>query len=298
MLAACLARPCAAAFQGPAAGVYGSGLGAGAAVGAERAGFGGSPASLRPGGAGFLLHFHRPFGMEELRVMEACAFRDLRRAGFGILWRQTEAEGLWREQGFEAQTAWRWGGEGGFPGSFDAGAALSAWTRGLPGRAARAGAKQAYGILWSPIPGIRAGAMARGLPLGSSARVWDSGWESGWEDEGAIWQWGLEARSFRGGGGGPRQALRLDFRKAGPAEWSALAALSFRPHPSLEATAGMASAPFRASLGLQSRLVRPGIPPGLAPSPLSGRRAAYLLRLEGSRGIDNPPVFPENGYAE
>ena len=82
------------------------------------------------------------------------------------------------------------------------------------------------------------------------------GRESAWEGEGAVWQWGLEARTFRGGrgtrgGGGIGQTLRLDFRKAGPADWSALAALALRPHPALEAAAGLAAAPFRASLGLR-----------------------------------------------
>lgn len=254
-----LVRPCAASFQGPTAGVYGAGLGAGAAVGAERAGFGGTPAALRPGTWGALLHWHRPFGMAELRVLEAGGFRDFRRAGLAASWRQTEADGLWREQVLEARAAWRWGrGAAGFPGSLDAGAALSAWTRAAPG-SADVGAEQAWGLLWSPVPGLRAGAMARGLPLGPDPARASGGWRRGWADRGAVWQWGLEARPApdgsrpraggRGGRGPGGQALRLDFRKSGPAEWSALAALALRPHPALEATAGLATAPFRASLG-------------------------------------------------
>jgi len=187
--------------------------------------------------------------MEELRVLEAGAYRDFRRAGFGASWRQTEVEELWLEQGFEAQAAWRWGREGGFPGALDAGAALCAWTRGVPGTTTR-GAGQAFGMRWSPFPGIRAGAMARGLPLGPGKLLDRGGLEAGWAGQGTVWQWGLEARTSRGGGA-PGQALRLDFRKAGPADWSALAALSLRPHPALEAAVGLAAAPFRASLGVR-----------------------------------------------
>jgi hypothetical protein len=92
--------------------------------------------------------------------------------------------------------------------------------------------------------------MARGLPLDFGTLLDREGRESAWEGQGAVWQWGLEVRSFRGGAG-TGQALRLDFRKSGPADWCALAALALRPHPALEAAAGLAAAPFRASLGLR-----------------------------------------------
>lgn len=257
MLASAIASapwPCLGGNLGLASGVYGATLGAGAAAAAERCAWGQSPAAFRPGEAGFLLHVHRPFGLEEIRVAEAGGFWDFRRTGLGISWRQTAVEDLFSEHGFEGQVSRRLGGGPGadFPGSLDLGGAWSLWRRATAGRAAEAAGAQGYGLVWHLLPRLRAGVQARGLPLagprGLRERV--SGAMDGSE---AAWQWGFEAGSGRQPPGGdfPDQSLRFDFRRTGRSDWRMLAGLSIRPHPSAEFTAGLASAPFQFSLGLR-----------------------------------------------
>jgi hypothetical protein len=45
------------------------------------------------------------------------------------------------------------------------------------------------------------------------------------------------------------QSIRFDLRRTGHSDWRALASLSIRPHPALEITSGLSSAPFQFSLG-------------------------------------------------
>jgi hypothetical protein len=231
--------------QGLAAGAFGASLGAGGGAGAERIAAGGNPAALRPGGKGLLLHYHRPFGMDGLRVLEAGAFRDGARAGIGASWRQTGVADLYLEQALEARFGWRLGREGdGFPGCLDLGGAWSWWSVEVAGRRDGFDGRHGYGAVWRPLPLLSAGGFLRGLPLRRAP------WDPSREQE-RVWQWGVEAASGGTGNPGGRavQVLRFDMRKTGHADWRALASLAVRPHPALEASAGLASAPFQFSLG-------------------------------------------------
>jgi hypothetical protein len=233
--------------QGLASGVYGASLGAGGGAGSERIAAGGNPAALRPGGTGVLLHFHRPFGLDELRVLEAGIYRDGVRAGLGACWRQTGAAELYLERTLEAAFAWRLGRkDGGFPGPLDIGGAWSFRSVEVAGREGAFAGRHGYGAVWRPIPRLAAGGFLRGLPLGRSH-------PGAAREQERIWQWGLEAAA--GAPGRPEgravQILRFDMRKTGHADWRALASLALRPHPALEASAGLASAPFQLSLGVR-----------------------------------------------
>lgn len=233
--------------QGLSSGGYGASLGAGGAMAAERCGWGQSPAALRPGQRGILLGTHRPFGLEEVRVMEAGGFWDLQRAGFGGTWRQTGVEDLFLEQGFEGQASWRFGGgRSGFPGRLDVGGALTWWRQATAGRPGIGRGEQGYGLVWKPFPRLGAGAFVRGLSFRKSDYL-DG------ESRNRIMQCGLQAESRPAtqGGEGPAQVLRFDLRRTGDTDWRALASLSVRPHQSFEITSGLASAPFQFSLGIR-----------------------------------------------
>lgn len=233
--------------QGLSSGGFGASLGAGGATAAERCGWGQSPAALRPGQKGFLLGTHRPFGLEEVRVMEAGGYWDMHRAGFGGGWRQTGVEGLFLEQGFEGQASWRFGeGRSGFPGRLDVGGSLTWWRQATAGRPGVGRGEQGYGWVWRPFPRLGAGAFVRGLSFRKSEYL-DG------ESRNRIIQCGLEAESrpVDHGGEGPVQALRFDLRRTGDTDWRALASLSVRPHPTFEITSGLASAPFQFSLGIR-----------------------------------------------
>ena len=234
--------------QGLSSGAFGASLGAGAATAAERCGWGQSPAALRPGGKGFLVHTHRPFALEEVRVMEAGGYLDLRRAGFGAAWRQTGVDGLFLEQGFEAQASWRLGaGRSGFPGQLDMGGAWTWWRQAVAGRPATGRGEQGYGLVWRLLPQLHAGGFVRGMSFRKSAYVKG-------ESQDRILQCGLEAESgvaSSQGGTGTTQVLRFDLRRTGDTDWRALASLSVRPHPSFEVTSGLSSAPFQFSLGIR-----------------------------------------------
>lgn len=238
-----VALPCWAGNHVLASGSYGGSLGAGAATAAERIAWGQTPAAIRPGEAALLLHLHRPFGLEDLRVVDAGAAWDARRLGFGAAWRQTAVEDLYSEQGVEAQAALRLGRPGGFPGTLDLGAAVTLWRREIAGMAEEVEATQGYGLVWRMLPNLAAGVFARALPLARSP--WDAR-----ADMARVLQAGVEARAG-GEGGRPEQALRFDFRRSGAADWRALAALSIRPHRAAEAVCGIATAPFEFSLGLR-----------------------------------------------
>lgn len=218
-----------AANQSPGSGGYAGTLGAGAATGAERTGFGGNPAALSGGGAGLRFDSHRPFGLEDLRVAEAGLFADAARFGGALDWRTTGIDGVWREQGFRVALA---GGPlraAGFPGSLDAGAEWTAWRQEWPGRGAEWSGAAAAGLIWAPWPRIRAGAFL-GDALGGSGE-------------------GARIVHFGFGAIAPAQTLRFDFRRTGAAPWRALASLSVRPHPACEFSGGLASPPFQASAG-------------------------------------------------
>lgn len=233
--------------QGLASGTFGASLGAGGATAAERGGWGQSPAALRPGRRGILLGTYRPFGLEEMRVMEAGGYWDSQRAGFGGSWRQTGVEGLFLEQGFEAQASWRFGrGRSAFPGRLDVGGALTWWRQATAGRPVNGRGEQGYGLNWRPFPRLGAGAFVRGLSFRKSDYL-------NGESRNRILQCGLEAESRPAtqGGEGPVQSLRFDLRRTGDTDWRALASLSVRPHPSFEITSGLASAPFQFSFGIR-----------------------------------------------
>lgn len=251
---AATAAPAAGQGAGPVSGVLAATLGAGAATGAERAAWDGTAAAFEPGTAGILLHAHRPFGMGELAVLEAGAWRDGRRLGLAAAWTQVEVEELYLGQGWELRAACRLGREERGPaGKWVAGAALAWERRTAAGRPAEEAWRQGYGLTWRPSSRIALGLMAREIPLGR-------GLAGDWEDQGMSWQWGMEAgsgpaapgRARKAQGSGMGQTLRFDLRKTGAAPWRTLAAWSLRPHPSVEATAGLSSAPFQFSLGLRA----------------------------------------------
>ena len=219
-----------------ASGVYGGTLGAGGATAAERSAFGQNPASLRPHTSGLRLDFHRPFGVAGLRVGEAGAYADMDRVGVAVDWRATEITGLFSEQGVQFAPALRLGDAHGWPGPVDLGFAAAAWRSEWPGGRVEWSYAQAWGAAWRPVPRLKVGAFAAGLPAHSGEARMDR-----------ILQAGLEA-----GNGDPESAsqiLRLDFRRTGDAPWRALASLSLRPHPAVEATAGLSVPPFQASFG-------------------------------------------------
>jgi hypothetical protein len=228
------------------AGQHGAGLGAGGAVGAERSAYGRNPAALLPGHAGFHMHFHRPFGLEELSVAEAGLFWDRTRWGAGIDWRQTGAEALYREQGFTVTQTLRWGAPGGgFPGVLDAGAGWTGWRVEMPGREPAVAWSQGFGAIWRLPPRLKAGAFALGLPVGIRK---GQGYDR-------VLQWGVEAcnRDPEKAGQSTLQVLRLDFRKSGETPWRSLASLSFDPHPAFRIAAGLAHPPFQIAFGIRVR---------------------------------------------
>lgn len=209
-----------------AGGAYGATLGAGAATGAERTGTGGNPAAFAPGGFGIRGDAHRPYGLADLRVAEAGAFADGARAGAALDWACAGIEGLWRGQSIRMAPAIRAFGLGRFPGALDLGAAWT-WTRTeWPGLPPEWDGAPSAGLVWEPWPRLRAGAFRQGIPGTDGA-----------------WQFGFSA-------GGRHQELRLDFRRAGPTPWRTLASLSLRPVPAFGLTAGLATPPFQASLGV------------------------------------------------
>lgn len=240
MLALAAALSARAGNEEPTGGMYAATLGAGAACGSERAAFGGSPAAIEPGGRGAAFEFHRPFGLEDAGVAEAAAFWDFRRLGAALAWRQTEIDGLFREEGWGYRQSYRVLAGG--LGPLDVGGAWTFWNREFTGSSETA-FSQGYGARWAPLPGLRAGAFVAGLPFDPTR---DAAAE-------IIWQWGVEAASRARGDGLPSQVLRLDFRKTGETPWRILAALSLRPHRSVEITAGLSNPPFQASIGAKFR---------------------------------------------
>lgn len=230
---------------GPTAGAYAASLGAGAALGLEPSAWGGTPAALIPGSLGFLLHAHHPFGMEELGVGEVGAHGYARRFGGGFSFRQLRVTDLYMERSVEIRIAARLLPSGTWAGTLDAGLSLSADRVDLAGREGAFGGGQGLGLIWRPLPRLAAGLMARGMPLGR-------GMDRDWEDQGLLWQAGLEARSGGRESGGPVQVLRFDLRKTGASAFRSLASYGVSPHPAVEATAALSSAPFRFSLGLKA----------------------------------------------
>ena len=219
-----------------ASGIYGGTLGAGGATGADRSAFGQNPGSIRPRTAGLRLDFHRPYGVAGLQVGEAGAYADLDRFGVALDWRATEITGLFSEQGVQCAPVFRLGPERGWPGTLDVGFAASAWRAEWPGGMSEWTFAQAWGATWRPVPRLKAGAFAAGLPVRAGDPRMDR-----------ILQAGLEAAN--GDPGNASQILRLDFRRTGESPWRALASLSLRPHPAVEATAGLSVPPFQASFG-------------------------------------------------
>ncbi len=226
----------------PVAGEYGATLGAGAATAAERSGFGQNPAALRPGTLGLRLDGYRPYGLDDLGVAEAGMSWDGKRAGLACDWRVTSIAGLYSEQGFRLAPSVRLLAREAFPGTLDLGYGISAWRTALPGTAPAWDPSQEAGVAWRPWPRLKAGAFAAGLPLHPAAA-----------SPGRIMQIGLEADSRNPEAiGNPRamaQVLRLDFRKSGDGAWKALASLSVRPHPGVEASIGVAARPFQIAAG-------------------------------------------------
>lgn len=278
--------------QGPVAGSYAAASGAGAAVAAERVAWGHTPAALGPRGFGALLHFHRPFGMEALSVAEAGVAYDGGRPvnrGVSLAWRQVRVDGLYLENGWEAQAARRWGGAGkGFPGTLDVGAAAAWHSVRLAGNDPVGTFRHGYGAVWRPAGRLAVGGFARELPGGAA---FAQGWRSGWEESGAVWQWGVEAS----GGGG--QSLRFDLRKTGTSPWRTLASLGWSPHPSLEAVAGLASAPFQVSLGARAAWAGLSAHQALRRHRYLGSTGLASITWKPASGIDNGPPFPENDHA-
>ncbi len=223
------AVPSYADNQALASGIYGASLGAGGSVAAERSAFGQNPAALRPRSLGLRLDFHRPYGIADVRVAEAGFHADLAHWGAAWDWRATEITDLYAEQGFQCAPAARFG-------PLDLGFAASAWRTEWPGSPSRWEFAQAWGFAWRPAARLKLGGFAAGLP-----------WPGDRSRRDRILQAGMEAA-----GGDPEtaaQILRLDFRRTGETPWRVLASLSLRPHPVIEATAGLAVPPFQASLG-------------------------------------------------
>jgi hypothetical protein len=234
-------HPASASDPGAVAGIHGATMGAGAAAASERRAGSQNPAAFAPSRRGFLLHAHRPFGLEDLAVVEAGASRDGERWGFGATWRQIGAEELFLGQSLEVQAARRLGPfPGPLPGTLDLGSAFSVTRRVTAGRETAWDYRHGHGATWRPVPALAIGAFARGLaaPFG------------GGEAASLIRQIGVEARAPRGAGGAS-QSLRFDLRRTGSGDWRALASLSLSPHPAFEAAAGLSSAPFRFSLGIR-----------------------------------------------
>lgn len=227
----------------PASGVYAASLGAGAATAAERSGFGQNPAALRPGGAGLRLDYHRPYGLEDLAVAEAGLWADGGRAGIALDWRATSITGLYSEHGFRLAPSFRIASGSGFPGTLDAGAGFTGWRQSLAGSGAAWDMGWEAGLCWRPWPRLAGGVFASGLRV-----------PEGRDAPGRILQFGFAAdsrpRAAPGNGPESGQSLRLDFRKSGAGPWRALASLSIRPFPGVEATFGAASPPFQAAAGL------------------------------------------------
>jgi hypothetical protein len=230
--------------QALTAGLYGGTLGAGGATAAERSAFGQNPAAVRPGRAGLDFHAHHPFAMEEIRVAEAGGFWDFRRMGWGVGWRQTGVEDLYREDAWEWRQSLRLDpGRDGFPaGAWEVGGAWCRWRAVSPGRES-VWWSQAYGLTWQMLPRIKLGGFLSGLSLliPETPR------------SGILMQCGLEASDGKPPGKGRtaafRQVLRLDFRKTGETPWRTLAGLSVSPHPAAEISAGLSTPPFQFSLG-------------------------------------------------
>lgn len=233
------AGPVRAGNQALTAGLYGGTLGAGGACAAERLAFGQNPAAIDPRGAGLQLHFHRPFGVEDVGVSEAAAYWDLARLGTALAWRQTEVASLFYEQGFEYQESWRFSSA---PlGPVDVGAAWTFWRMAFPGFAEHA-FSQGFGFTWAPLARLKAGAFVTGLPAGLASAQVDR-----------VYQWGLQASARPDAWSAESQTVRLDFRKTGAAPWRVIASLSLSPHRALQVSAGLSTSPFQIALGVKLR---------------------------------------------
>ncbi len=239
-------RPAPAGNQALLTGTYGGTLGAGGATAAERSGFGQNPAALRPGWFGAHADFHRPYGMDELRVAEAGVFADGSRFGAAFEWRETGVDGLYDEQGFQACQVLRLGrARNGFPGALDLGLVWDRWSTLWPGGSGEVVWSHGFGAAWRMLPRLKAGAFVSGLPLefdgiARTERVLQWGLEGDSRDQGMV----STARATL-------QILRLDFRKTGDTPWRILASLSMSPHPAVEFTGGLANPPFQVSLGIR-----------------------------------------------
>jgi hypothetical protein len=274
-----------------ASGGYGGSLGAGGATAAERSAFGQNPAALSPGRFGLRLDFHRPYGLGDLQVAEAGASADLSHAGIALDWRETTIAGWYAEQGFQCAPSYRFGGAGRFPGSLDLGLALAAWRTAWPGRPPTWSLSQGAGFAWRPLPRLKAGGFAAGLPAQADGprmdRVFQFGLEASDRDpEAAAARDGESGAAERRTGGS--QILRLDFRKTGATPWRALASLSVRPHPSFELTGGLAAPPFQLSLGCRLSWRGTRIHQALRYHRYLGR--TWLTGLAYSRALCAPPV--------
>lgn len=229
--------------QALTAGLYGATLGAGGATAAERSAFGQNPAAVEPMRAGGMLHFHRPFGLEEIQVAEAAGFWDFRRAGFALGWRQTGVDGLYQEDGWSFNPSLRIGSGEGLPGELTLGAALILWQSAMPGFRSQAWGR-GLGWTWRPHPQVKLGGFALDAPLRAP----------GAPGPDAVWQGGLElssrAPSRPTTSYAARQTFRLDARKTGHTPWRTLASLTVSPHASVDLSGGLSTAPFQVSLGL------------------------------------------------
>lgn len=235
-------------------GAYGGTLGAGGATAAERSAFGQNPAALRPGRIGAHAHFHRPFGLDELRVAEAGVFADGGRFGAAFDWRETGVDGLYAEQALQSGQTLRLGRSGaGFPGVLDLGLSWDRRQESWPGGRVTTAWTHGFGAAWRIHPRFKAGAFLAGLPLqtegvGRMDRVLQWGMEADSRDPESAGTPGTGSRSNLKG---PLQTLRLDFRKTGDSPWRTLASLSLSPHPAVELSGGLANPPFQASLGIR-----------------------------------------------
>jgi hypothetical protein len=238
LAAACLCLQARAANLAAVSGSYGASLGAGAAVAADRSGFGQNPAALSPGRMGFRLDFHRPFGLEDFRVAEAGAFLDGERAGIALDWRATEITDLYAEHGFRLAPSLRLD-RAAVPGRLELGYAVEAWRQAEAGEKARWDFAQEMGAVWRPCARLGFGAFAAGWPpFPGQAR------------QARALRFGGEAYSRDPASAGPLQIARLDFHAAEALPWRAAASLTLRPHPALELTAALGVPPFQVSGGL------------------------------------------------
>ncbi len=213
----------------PARGAYSASVGAGQATAPIRLSLGQNPSAQQPWTMGLALHHYRPYGLEELRVVEAGLHHDFSRAGWAMYYGEMRLAELYLERNLELQHGYL------FPGGLRLGGAVS-WRRlDIVGYPEVWLLGEAIGFTWAPLPRLRLGALLRDA---ISSRRWPLALDA---------SAGAGALFLMPGG----HALHYDM------QWNPLQGVSHRVaqtlklHRWVEFAAGMSDNPYRFALGIR-----------------------------------------------